>query len=164
MRSRRTILTGLGGIIATTSIAGCSDIDESVDNGDGGGESDSRGAVETVELLLESVISGDIETVNELLHPESTGYPIEDDEQFFPEGEYRLVSVEEITQEEHEEWRNENTGPSTTVEEEREFVQSELGAEEIVHTLVTIEEVQIEEEEDAPFYAIMIDGEWVVYT
>lgn len=155
MQSRRTVLAGVGGLLTTTALAGCSGDDAQSEDTDDVGDPE-----EVVREYFELLLDGDVEAVNERLHADSGLYPIGEDD--VPEDDGSVASVEELTLEEHEEWRNENTGPTGNVPEDiREEMLSELGASEVVHILVTssIEE----EEQQVVVYAGLFDNEWLVY-
>ena len=85
MRSRRTVLTGIGGVMGTTALAGCSASDG---NGD-----DTSAPEEAVGAFFEAVFTGDVETANENLHPESVDYPIDSEHQLVGDEGFSLVSI-----------------------------------------------------------------------
>ena len=157
MRSRRTVLTGIGGVMGTAALAGCSASDG---NGD-----DASAPEEAVGAFFEAVFAGDVETANENLHPESVDYPIDGGHQLVGDEGFSLVSVEEISADEHAEWLRENGRSVEIAETIREVLQDEIGASDVASVLTTarLEQDDQELEEEQVFFAALTDGEWLVY-
>ena len=157
MRSRRTVLTGIGGVMGTAALAGCSSFDGN--GGDGGAPE------EAVAAFFEAVFAGDVESANANLHPESVDYPIDSEHQLVGDEGFSLVSVEEISPDEHAEWLRENGGSVETAETIREVLQDEVGASDVASVLITarLEQNDQELEEEQVFFAALTDGEWLVY-
>lgn len=163
MASRRQFLTGVASTGVVT-IAGCSSSIPLI----GGGS----GPEDVVEQYLTAGQTGDIEAANEVLHPESSIYPLEEGD-LEDEGDFTVNSINQVSTREIVEWEMERFGDSedeATEEEIQERVErveqdaeeevDEMGADDYAWVLVTLQGDDEDEEEEAPLRTIEDDGDW----
>ena len=153
MGSRRQFLIGVT-TAGTIAIAGCSG------GGSGGGPED------TVEQYATAAKNNDTETANELLHPESPLYPIEED----AASEFTLNNIEQATiRETVEILAAQRTGESTEEEIQSEINSTEqaveqkvddIGADEYSFVVVTVTENG--EQRKFELLTVQDDGDWLI--
>lgn len=167
MNNRRTFIASIGAV-GTVAIAGCSsgnsdnestsgDEANQTGSSDGGSSSDdrtdqnsARSDPETVvRQHIEHLISGEYDAANELLHPESLGYPL--DESDISITDLELSSVEDVTFDQ----ANERVAIASE-EKFDEAVQDRVG--NLNWTLVLISFTDTE----AVTPAVEADGGWLV--
>jgi len=141
MAKRRQFIAGVV-TVGTVSVAGCTGIL--------GGSPEGA-----VEQYFEAGQEGDVEAMNEVLHPESDIYPIEEDD--VTDGDITFVDAEEISPSELVE-RFELFDDEEDVEEELQDAEDEVGADNVAIVWVTFEEDG--EEEEFPFFVVEDDGDW----
>lgn len=161
MVNRRQFLTGAA-TVGTVAIAGCS----SAPSIGGGGPEDA------VEQFFTAAQNADVEAANEVLHPESPSYPVEDGDL---EGgnEFTVTDTTQVSTREIAEWEIERFSGSVDEASEEEIEEGterfqqraeqqadEAGADDFAWVLVTAE--MDGEEQDQPVLAVQDDGDWYV--
>ena len=156
MPTRRSVLIGAG-VVASSSLAGCS------------GLMDSDGPEDAVETYINAGNEGDFEAANEVLHPESTSYPIEEGD--LPDEVIELAEAEEASLEDAIRWQAERFDQELdgdelgqAVEQRREEIEEELegiGADDYTFVRVLFTDDSTEDET----YVVVVEdgGEWLVY-
>jgi len=146
MDRRRFI--GLIGTVGTVAVAGCSEIS------DGGPESqeqeepsDENGPVGAIEQYFKAAEENDLEALNEVVHPDIGGYPL-DEEDVEVINSLTLVDAEETSSEQ-----------LTGVRDE-EDIKEEFEVDEVAWVLATIEEDG--ETDEIPIGVLREDGDWLV--
>ena len=161
MTNRREFLAGVA-TAGTVAAAGCSSV-PFLD--------DSDGPEAVVEQYLTAAQDADPEAANEVLHPESTLYPVEGDDAESGE-EFTLIGVREASTREIVELNADRQGGSDEITEEQiqerieiqeegiGEVVDEIGADDYAWVIATIEE---DEREETPIPTVRDDGDWYVY-
>ena len=161
MQDRRRFLTGIA-TVTTIAIAGCSS--EPVP-GDG--------PEAAVEQYFTAVENDDEEAANEVLHPESNQYPVEEGE-FETDEEISLNDANQISTKEYVEWQTEQSGGSggvtdeeiqegvETIEQEVEKELDEIEADDYALVLVSFDRGSGEKEE-LTVLTVKDDGSWYWY-
>jgi len=155
MANRRTFLASIG-TAGTIAVAGCSSIPLIGD-----------GPEDVVEQFYTAVQNGDVESANEVFHPESPQYPLSEDDVDNDEA-FSLIDTEQISPREFLEWQSEQFGGSDDitdedVEEFEEDLESELGEDGIEDYAIVLMSFEADgEEEEAPIFTVQDDGEWYV--
>jgi len=142
MVNRRQFIAGVV-TVGTVSVAGCTSI--------------LGGPEDAVEQYFDAAQEGDVEAMNEVLHPEASSYPHDEDDVI--DEEMTLVDVEEVSPEElveQVEWAEDQEA----VEGELEGIEEEFGADDVAIVWVTFEEDG--EEQEFPVFAAEDDGDWKV--
>ncbi|MCL9812771.1 twin-arginine translocation signal domain-containing protein [Natranaeroarchaeum aerophilus] len=164
MVSRRGFLSGVASTGAV-AIAGCSSSSVPVIGGDSGPE-------DAVEQYLTAGQSGDIEAANEVLHPESSIYPVEEGD-LENEDDFTVNDIDQVSTRERVEWEMEQFGDSgdeATEEEIQDRVErldqdaeeelDELGADDYAWVLVSLQGDDDDEDEEVPLVTVQDDGDW----
>lgn len=160
MVDRRQFLTGVA-TASAVAIAGCS-----------GGPLSGGGPEAAVEQYLTAAQNGDVESANEVLHPESYQYPVEEGD-MENQDDLTVNEVNRVSPRELVEWRIEQYGGSGeepseeeieeqigTYEEQAEQRIDELGVDDLAWVLVSIEANG--EEQETPITTVQDDGDWYV--
>jgi len=155
MPNRRTFIAGIG-TTGTIAIAGCSSTPLIGDNPE-----------DAVEQFYTALQDGDVESANEVFHPESPQYPLSEDDIDNGE-EFSITDTEQISTREFLEWQSEQFGGPDDITDEdiAEFegnIESELDEEGIEgYAIVMISFEADGEEEEAPIFTVQDDGNWYV--
>ena len=161
MANRRQVLAGVA-TASTIAVAGCSSVALTGDDPE-----------DVAEQYFTAGKDGDVETANEVLHPEAEAYPHEAAD-FEDEDEFTIESVAEASTREIVEWQIEAFGGSVdeaseeeieqeidTLEEDAEETIDEIGADAFAFVMVTIDQ---DGEEEVPLQMVQDDGDWYVLT
>lgn len=161
MGSRRRFITGVTAV-ATAAVAGCSSVPLI-----------GSGPEDAVEQFYTAFVDGDVEAANEVLHPESAQYPVEEDDFEGENEDLTVTGTTQVSTRELVEWEIEQFGGSVddiSEEEleaevesraaEAEAVLDELNADDHAWVLLGFETDS--EEQEVPVQAVEDDGEWYV--
>jgi hypothetical protein len=145
----------------TVAVAGCSGIPLI------GGSPEAA-----VEQYFTAARNADVESANEVLHPESSQYPLEQGDLEnvgdLTVNDVNQVSAREIVEWEVEQYDGSGNEPSEEeieqqvgdYEERSEEIANELGVDD--HTWVLVSYVQDGEEREDPINTVQDDGEWYI--
>lgn len=161
MTDRREFLAGVA-TAGTVVAAGCSSV-PFLD--------DSDGPEAAAEQYLTAAQDADTEAANEVLHPESALYPIDEgdtasDEQFTVIGvseasTREIVELDADRREMSDDITEEQIQEQIGIREDRiEELVAEIGADEYAWVIATIEE---NGREEVPIPTVQDDGDWYVY-
>jgi len=149
MTNRRKFIASVG-VAGTVAIAGCSNVPLI---GGGGPEG-------AVEQYFTAANEGNAEKANEVLHPESSIYPV-DEATLESNQDTELVSVEEISTAELAETDSlYGSGSKEELERAKENIKSETGADEVAFVMITAE--QDGETQEQPLPVVKDGGDWMI--
>jgi len=144
----RRRFVGLVGTVGTVAVAGCSETsDAEIESQEQDDSSDENGPERAIEQYFNAAEENDIEALNELVHPEIGGYPL-DEEDIEAINSLTLIDTEETSSEQ-----------LTGVHDE-EDIRQEFEVDEVAWVLATVEED--DETTEVPIVVLKEDGEWLV--
>ena len=166
MVSRRQFIAGVA-TASTVVIAGCSNSSSSGSSPLIGG-----GSEVAVEQFFTAAQTGDVDSANEVLHPESPQYPVEEGDletsDDFTVNIVDQVSPRELVEREIEQLNGSGDGPTDEeiekavdeYEEQAEETIDEIGADDHAYVWVSVEADG--EENGLPIETVQDDGDWYV--
>ena len=147
------------GTVGTIAIAGCSSSGSgNADSSDSTGNSGSdMGPEDTAEQYYKAIIEADIETANDLLHPESEIYPAEEGD--FEAGNVTLVSTEELSLSEFAERDSSIDSEEEALDQVQDAID-ETGADSLAIVWVTFREDG--ETNEGPLFVAEVDDSFKI--
>ena len=153
MVDRRQFIMGVA-TVSTVPLAGC-------------GDDEGRTAEDAVEQYYTAANDGDVESANEVIHPEAGLYPVE--EAHLEDIDATLIEANQLSTREWVEWEVGNELSEEEIEQEVERVEEEefpdirefFDADDVAGVLL-IEE-QDGEESESVISTVEYEGDWYLY-
>lgn len=164
MRSRRLFISGVA-TASTVAIAGCSNTSPSM-----------SGPEVAAEQYITETINDDVDSTNEVLHPKSPLYPLEEGDLETP-GDYSFGSANQVSSRELTERRIEQNDATVeevrdeaieneaeSLEEQAEEIRYELGADDYAYVWVIVVQQDGEYEIEEGLYLLTVqdDDDWYI--
>ncbi|MFC6753423.1 hypothetical protein [Halorubrum tibetense] len=156
---RRQFITGVA-TVSAVALAGCGDSEG------GGRELSDRTAEDAVEQYYTAANDDDVESANEVIHPESEAHPIEEAD--LEDFDATLIEVNQLSTREFVEW--EQGGELSEEEIEQEVERQEEVLNDVIEffdaddaALVLVTEEVDGEEIETTVRTVQDDGDWYLY-